>query len=230
MKFGYLLFQAALVALAVLALPSSSQGHTQPPPSSATTPSQSSLYEQGGKINLKGSFKKVYAFGGSSTDSGNARIMGILNTKSFEKLEAGSDDPAPIWAAGSSSKLDRNGMCDGNLMIDFLCESLGLPKIEPYQKKGANFSHGANFAIAGCSVAKKAKSMFDLWWKTLPDGVRLQLQWFDSFIKVEKKPTLNDALFWIGIFGADDYAEAGTINYQGIANLNVEFVSNLISV
>ncbi|URE09963.1 GDSL-like Lipase/Acylhydrolase [Musa troglodytarum] len=43
--------------------------------------------------------------------------------------------------------------CDGRLLIDFIANSSGLPRLNAYlDSVGTNFSHGANFATAGSTI------------------------------------------------------------------------------
>lgn len=49
-------------------------------------------------------------------------------------------------------------LCDGRLMIDFLCESLNMDYLTPYmQSLGPNFTYGANFAVSGASTQPERK-------------------------------------------------------------------------
>ncbi|KAH7578200.1 hypothetical protein JRO89_XS01G0352500 [Xanthoceras sorbifolium] len=44
-------------------------------------------------------------------------------------------------------------LCDGRLIIDFLCESLNTSQLTPYlESLGPNFTNGANFAVSGSST------------------------------------------------------------------------------
>ncbi|TMW90012.1 hypothetical protein EJD97_016297 [Solanum chilense] len=47
-------------------------------------------------------------------------------------------------------------MCDGKLIIDFLCESVGNGYLTPFMESiGKNFTNGVNFAIAGSKTLPK---------------------------------------------------------------------------
>nr|XP_029120212.1 GDSL esterase/lipase At1g09390 [Elaeis guineensis] len=47
--------------------------------------------------------------------------------------------------------------CDGQLYIDFICESLKINFLSPYlESSGSNFSHGVNFAVAGAATEPTA--------------------------------------------------------------------------
>ncbi|KAG1338839.1 GDSL esterase/lipase [Cocos nucifera] len=47
--------------------------------------------------------------------------------------------------------------CDGQLYIDFICESLKINFLSPYlESSGSNFSNGVNFAVAGAATEPNA--------------------------------------------------------------------------
>nr|POE66019.1 gdsl esterase/lipase [Quercus suber] len=75
------------------------------------------------RVDFKGCFNKVYAFGDSNTDTGNAYYLGAL--KSFI-----SDLFSQAWSPYSSlesSNLSGYRLSNGRLVIDFLCEALHIP-------------------------------------------------------------------------------------------------------
>ncbi|KAJ8565138.1 hypothetical protein K7X08_007714 [Anisodus acutangulus] len=50
-------------------------------------------------------------------------------------------------------------MCDGRLVIDFLCESVGNDYLTPFMESiGTNFTNGVNFAIAGSKTLPRLDS------------------------------------------------------------------------
>ncbi|KAK7832053.1 gdsl esterase/lipase [Quercus suber] len=88
------------------------------------------------RVDFKGCFNKVYAFGDSNTDTGNAYYLGAL--KSFI-----SDLFSQAWSPYSSlesSNLSGYRLSNGRLVIDFLCEALHIPHLSAYKDSSANFS------------------------------------------------------------------------------------------
>ncbi|KAK6160341.1 hypothetical protein DH2020_003722 [Rehmannia glutinosa] len=77
--------------------------------------------------NYKGCFSKVYAFGDSDTDTGNAHFLGA-NIQGEIKVNISS-----------------------RLVVDFLCDALSLPPVCPY-KDPWQISRGVNFAISGSTA------------------------------------------------------------------------------
>ncbi|KAG5553877.1 hypothetical protein RHGRI_011668 [Rhododendron griersonianum] len=88
-------------------------------------------------------FEKIYNFGDSISDTGN-----LIRQK-------------PIGAAGACARLPygetffkhATGRCsNGRLMIDFIANASGLPFLNPYLEKDADFRHGVDFAVAGATA------------------------------------------------------------------------------
>ncbi|KAF3431130.1 hypothetical protein FNV43_RR25860 [Rhamnella rubrinervis] len=163
-------------------------------------------------VDYKGCFSKVYAFGDSYTDTGNAYSLGGL--KSFLGGFASRSNPY-----GSSTNLPGHRLCNGRLVIDFLCESLSIPHLPSY-KLGSSFSNGANFAIAGSTVLSTDffnhyRMIHSLMWKGIPQSFQTQIDWFNKFLQEtdckgmedsECKAQMEDTLFWIGEMGGNDYS------------------------
>ncbi|KAL5729118.1 hypothetical protein ACHQM5_002111 [Ranunculus cassubicifolius] len=143
-------------------------------------------------------FSKIYAFGDSYT---------ATNTK--------ASLPYGITFFHHSS----NRLSDGCLVIDFVAEALSLPYIPAYRdKKDPDISHGVNFAVAGATtldhgfyVRNSITLRFESWY------IRNELVCSAKFLKshgcgkknYRKKGAytlMDDALFWIGQIGANDYA------------------------
>ncbi|OMO59315.1 Lipase, GDSL [Corchorus capsularis] len=91
------------------------------------------------------SFKAVYVFGDSNSDTGGGS--------------------AAFYPAGPPSGETFFGRpvgrgSDGRLIIDFIAEHLGLPHLSPYlDSVGTSFRHGANFAIGGSTIRNQNESM-----------------------------------------------------------------------
>ncbi|RZR79888.1 hypothetical protein BHM03_00005740 [Ensete ventricosum] len=95
-----------------------------------------------------GSGAVVFNFGDSNSDTGGLTAgLGILLPQ----------EEGRVFFRRSSGRL-----CDGRLVIDFLCESLNTSYLSPYMEPlGADFSNGANFAVAG-SCTRPADVPFSL--------------------------------------------------------------------
>nr|XP_043621491.1 GDSL esterase/lipase At3g48460-like [Erigeron canadensis] len=182
----------------------------------------------------KGCFSSMYAFGDSYTDTGNAQFMGSLTISFSGSLSS----PYGSTTFGKSS----NRLCDGRLVLDFITDSLGLPVLPPYQSTSANFTSGANFAIAGCTtVANDLFSKFArlFLWKATPLGVWTQLEWYKKF-QVDHlckgldqngcQAKMKTALFWVGEIGINDYSRAvgSKIPLRSIAKSSVVYTTELV--
>ncbi|KAK4762875.1 hypothetical protein SAY86_008643 [Trapa natans] len=226
-KYAILFLQAAVMVAVLCAVPS--HGKIDGQISSS--------------LNLAGSFDTVFAFGDSDTDNGNCRLIGgfrnfvggWLNTlKGAMALQSGGgfggsvggavSAPGGSAAGGSDGgskqvTVSGNGLINGKLIIEHLCDALGIPSIQPYQNHAANFSSGANFAVAGSTTLPGSfflhNNLLSLMWKTVPETFDTQLQWFNNFIQNFKnkgaggkggKPNMDNTLFWLGGVGKSDFA------------------------
>ncbi|CAA3000457.1 GDSL esterase/lipase At3g48460-like [Olea europaea var. sylvestris] len=154
-------------------------------------------------------FKKVYAFGDAETDTGNTRSATGPTIFRFV-----SNHPYGQSFFGRPT----NRYSDGRLMIDFLAEALSLPYLPPYRNKTADKSHGVNFAYAGSTALTHSFFLSNnLTLNIIPVSLQTQLSWFNEFLEKErcsgspalfrcKAEYINDALFWVGEMGANDYA------------------------
>nr|XP_019069671.1 GDSL esterase/lipase At3g48460-like isoform X2 [Solanum lycopersicum] len=173
--------------------------------------------------NFVGCFHKVYAFGDSYTDTGNANLL------------AGH--------TSSSSANSNNNLCDGHLMVDFLCDAFNLPHLPPFQNTSANFQAGANFAIAGSTILSQddfsTKKLTNPFWKGLPMNFQTQIDWFSKFKQqigcTDKngkncQAEMENALFWIGSVGVSDYAriQGSSLTSHWLTQQSVFQVSRLI--
>lgn len=191
-----------------------------------SSPANNNTYDTSTRHNnYIGCFQKVYAFGDSYTDTGNAHLLkGHIS---------------------SSSEKSNNGLCDGHLMVDFLCDALKLPHLPPFQNTSANFQTGANFAIAGSTILPKedftTKKLTNPFWKGIPMNFQTQIDWFNK-LKQQTGCTdtngrschaeLENALFWIGSVGVSDYAriQGSSLSSHWLTQQSVYHVSKLIEV
>lgn len=192
-------------------------------PHSSTTKSTSSQLH----ASFKGSFSQVFAFGGSETDTGNARLLGA------------------VTGSGSSKSSDR--LSDGRLVVDFLCNELSLPSPPPYKgPTAADCKTGVNFAVAGSTALSadffRSHNLSSLLWKSVPAEFQTQIDWFDKYMMKEGckgkdggsscKVDMAKSLFWIGEIGVSDYISAlrSPIPLPQVADVSVKIVCNLLKV
>ncbi|XP_065637987.1 GDSL esterase/lipase At3g48460 [Quercus suber] len=188
-------------------------------------------------VDFKGCFNKVYAFGDSDTDTGNAHNLGYL--KSFiSTLFSHAWSP---YCLSENSKLSGYRLSNGRLVIDFLCEALNIPHLSAYKDSSKNFSSGANFAIAGSTAL--SSNLFGhfnfgnpLMWKPNPENILTQIDWFHKFVGEREcqgkdetacKLELGNALFWIGEIGGNDYARLFASSI-GPAIANKQFTEQVV--
>ncbi|KAJ7524519.1 hypothetical protein O6H91_17G009300 [Diphasiastrum complanatum] len=112
------------------------------------------------------------AFGNSLTDTGNKLHL-------VPSLTASGNPPY----GRTFFQRPTGRFCDGRLVVDFLAESFGYPFLYPYfNNSGADFRHGANFAIAGSTANLEVVSPL-----TLPVQV-------DEFILLKEQALLTENL------------------------------------
>lgn len=100
----------------------------------------------------------VFAFGDSNTDTGGTAAA------------LGSYLPLPEGRTHFRRSTGR--LCDGRLIIDYLCESLNMSYLSPYMEAlGSDFGNGANFAIAGSGTMPRDR----------PFALHVQVQQFIHF-------------------------------------------------
>ncbi|OMO81498.1 Lipase, GDSL [Corchorus olitorius] len=191
---------------------------------------------------FSGTFKKVFAFGDSYTDTGNAQILGLMKnfvvaflTKVFQGINPN------LNTAGRSS--------NGRLVIDFLCDALNISSLQPYKalgaNAGANFDSGVNFAIGGATSLSgdffsKNKIGSNLQWQGVPPGFQTQADWYNDFLKQmacngksveECKQEMGGHLIWLGQMGVDDYTRVlgSSISMRWLADLTITHISQILT-
>ncbi|KAH0669186.1 hypothetical protein KY289_023679 [Solanum tuberosum] len=198
-------------------------GNSSPTPGNSSPANNISQDTSTRHNNFVGCFHKVYAFGDSYTDTGNANLLD--------------------GHTSSGSAKSNNNLCDGHLMVDFLCDALKLPHLPPFQNTSANFQAGANFAIAGSTILSKedfsTKKLTNPFWKGLPMNFQTQIDWFFKFKQqmgcTDKngkncQAEMENALFWIGSVGVSDYAriQGSSLTSHWLTQQSVFQVSRLI--
>ncbi|KAL6634026.1 hypothetical protein ACP70R_026697 [Stipagrostis hirtigluma subsp. patula] len=169
----------------------------------------------------------IYNFGDSLSDTGNL----VREGGAAGLLQYVGKPPYGI-AIGKPT-----GRCsDGYLMIDFLAKDLGLPLLNPYLDKGADFTHGVNFAVAGATALNTtALTERGITVAHTNSSLDVQLQWFKDFMRsttnsskvtTEIRKRLASSLVMLGEIGGNDYnyaflqsAPTGGYNLSNIARL-----------
>lgn len=100
----------------------------------------------------------VFAFGDSNTDTGG--------------VAAGLGYYFPLPEGRAFFRQSTGRLCDGRLVIDYLCESLNTSYLSPYlEALGSDFTGGANFAISGSATLPRS----------VPFALHVQVQQFLHF-------------------------------------------------
>lgn len=86
----------------------------------------------------------VFAFGDANVDTGNNNYIQTLLKSNF----------TPFGETYFHRPTGR--VCDGRIILDFLCTYLGLPFLPPYLEPGADFTYGANFGSGGAGATDLA--------------------------------------------------------------------------
>ncbi|CAN4111136.1 unnamed protein product [Withania somnifera] len=149
---------------------------------------------------MKCRFDKIYQFGDSLSDTGNC----------IRERTCGVHTGCGALPYGMNFYQNATGRCsDGMLMIDFIASESGLPLLNPYKLRGANFRHGANFAVAG-ATALPTEIMIE---KQIVNpmtncSLSVQLDWMSSHFETTCFPDcpkkLNKSLFLVGEIGGNE--------------------------
>ena len=145
----------------------------------------------------------IYNFGDSISDTGNFVREGAVGMMSHT-------GELPY---GTSINDGATGRCsDGYLMIDNLAKDLGLPLLKPYLDKGADFTHGVNFAVTGATALDTAAlARRGITVAHTNSSLAVQLKWFKDFMGAttnspqEIREKLADSLVMVGEIGGNDY-------------------------
>ena len=179
-------------------------------------------------------FKKIYAFGDSYTDTGNTRS--VSGPSGFGHV---SEPPYGVTFFHHPT----NRYSDGRLVIDFVAQSLSLPYLPPYKSVKGNSPNGVNFAVAGSTAINyefyvKNNISLDI----TPESIQTQLVWFNKFLEGNlgckaldqncKVADFDDALFWVGEIGVNDYAYSfgSSISGDTIRKLGINSFTGFLTV
>ncbi|KAK1642243.1 hypothetical protein QYE76_060048 [Lolium multiflorum] len=154
------------------------------------------------------SFRTVYAFGDSFTDTGNTH-------STTGPFSFGYVSHPPYGTTFFHRPTNRYS--DGRLVVDFLAaDALRLASfLPPYLSSSSaaanasSNSNSVNFAVAGATAIEhewfvKNNLSFDV----TPHSIMTELGWFDAHLKARRiaQKDVGEALFWVGEIGANDYA------------------------
>ncbi|KAL6997046.1 hypothetical protein U1Q18_007170 [Sarracenia purpurea var. burkii] len=181
-------------------------------------------------------FKKIFAFGDSFTDTGN--------TKSTTGPSGFNFVSNPPYGRTFFHR-PTNRYSDGRLVIDFVAEALSLPYLPPYLNRKADTSTGVNFAVAGSTAIPY--SFFvrnNLTLDITPVSIRTELSWFNEHLETHEgcekgtkgtssqcNATVNEALFWVGEIGVNDYAYSllgGSVKSKTVRALAIKSVTGFL--
>lgn len=207
--------------------------------SGSTRASASGEVESTFEINLKFSFRKVFAFGDSCTDTGNAKILGVIKDFVGAVISRAFQAANPNFNFGSRSS-------NGLLVIDFLCDALNIPPLQPYKAASADFNSGVNFAIAGATSLSgdffaNHRIGHGLLWKGIPLGFQTQIEWFNEFVaqiaasgksEAECRQEIGNSLIWLGQMGVDDFARVigSSISMAWLTDITILQISKVLTV
>lgn len=182
-----------------------------------------------------GSFKKIYAFGDSFTDTGN--------THSFTGPGAYQYVSNPPYGR-TFFHHPTNRYSDGRLVIDFLTEVLSLPFLPPYHQMGADKSHGVNFAVAGATAIENGFFVRNnITSSSTSQSLETQLSWFEQSLESQGcinlsttpqqcKEAFDEALIWFGEIGVNDYAYSvgSLVSTETIRQLAIKSATEFLRV
>ncbi|XP_055814933.1 acetylajmalan esterase-like [Solanum dulcamara] len=147
---------------------------------------------------MKCRFDKIYQLGDSLSDTGNC----------LRETLCGTHSSCRRFPYGMNVFHKPTGRCsDGMLIIDFIALESGLPLLNPSKDPNADFSHGANFAVAGATaLSVKSLTEKNIATSFTNSSLNVQLHWMSSHFKSISSPEkLNKSLFLVGEIGGDDF-------------------------
>ncbi|XP_057962358.1 GDSL esterase/lipase At5g03980-like [Malania oleifera] len=157
-------------------------------------------------------FDAIYQMGDSISDTGNlVRESPLGSSTAFARLPY-----------GQTFFGNATGRCsDGLLMIDYLALAAGLPFVNPYMNRDANFGHGVNFAVAG-STALPTDVLAQNGIVSLVTNTSLHVQLHSMLSHFNSICSNQRALFMVGETGGNDY------NYALFQGKSTEQLKSLV--
>ncbi|XP_052134403.1 GDSL esterase/lipase At1g28600-like [Oryza glaberrima] len=172
-------------------------------------------------------YSRMFSFGDSLTDTGNAAILPVTAGGPFTRPPYGMT--FFHHPAGRAS--------DGRLVIDFLVEALGLPEPTPYLagKAAAEFRRGANFAVGGATALDPAFLKSRGITSFVPVSLGNETRWFEDVLHLlagasahQKRMIAASSVFYFGEIGFNDYSfalSAGNGTVEAAASLVPEIIA-----
>ncbi|KAG0549658.1 hypothetical protein BDA96_01G274000 [Sorghum bicolor] len=151
-----------------------------------------------------GRYSRVFAFGNSLTDTGNAAIFPVTAGGPFTRPPYGQ-----TYFGHPSGRASN-----GRLILDFLVEELKVPEPTPYLagKTAGDFLNGTNFALGGATaldpafLASKGITSF------VPVSLSNETSWFQNVVRLlnssddcEQRKIMASSVFYVGEIGVNDY-------------------------
>ncbi|EES16136.1 GDSL esterase/lipase At1g28650 [Sorghum bicolor] len=162
---------------------------------------------------------RLFAFGNSLTDTGNAAI--------FPATAGGPSTSPPYGETYFGHPSGRAS--DGRLIVDFLVEELKVPEPTPYLAGGrttataADFVNGANFALGGATALDQAFLATKGIQSLVPISLTNETTWFHNVLQLldasdyDQHKILASSVFYLGEIGVNDYFIALSNNTVDVA-------------
>ncbi|TVU30939.1 hypothetical protein EJB05_22595, partial [Eragrostis curvula] len=161
----------------------------------------------GSSRGLRAHYDRVFSFGDSLTDTGNAAILPATAGGPFTRAPYG--ETHFHHPSGRAS--------DGRLIIDFIAcmqESLGVPQPTPYLagETAEDFRHGANFAVGGATALDPAFLESRGVRTFVPVSLGNETTWFMDALHLlagssahKQRKIAASSIFYFGEIGVNDY-------------------------
>ncbi|TVU30943.1 hypothetical protein EJB05_22601, partial [Eragrostis curvula] len=149
-------------------------------------------------------YSRIFGFGNSFTDTGNADI--------FPPTAGGIDTRPPYGETFFGHPSGRAS--DGRLLIDFLVEELKVPQPLPYLagKTAADFVLGVNFALSGATALEPESLRSMGLMSFVPFSLVNETKWFEHVVQLlnnssapEQRKITATSFFFVGEMGINDY-------------------------
>ncbi|CAL4924782.1 unnamed protein product [Urochloa decumbens] len=153
-------------------------------------------------------YARVFCFGDSLTDTGNAAI--------FPSTAGGPSTRPPYGETHFGRPTGRAS--DGRLVIDFLVEALKVPQPTPYlaERTAADLLNGTNFAVGGATALDPAFLASRGVMSSVPVSLSNETTWFHNVLQLlggsssehELRKITASSVFYVGEIGLNDYIYA----------------------
>ncbi|KAL6883709.1 hypothetical protein ACP4OV_011123 [Aristida adscensionis] len=185
------------------------------------------VVDGGGSDDLWEHYDRVFSFGDSLTDTGNAAILPATAGGPFTR--------APYGETFFHRPTGRAS--DGRLIVDFIVESLGVPQPTPFLagETAADFRHGANFAVGGATALDPAFLGSRGVATFVPVSLGNETAWFQDALQLldsspyEQRKIAASSIFYFGEIGVNDYMLALFSNRTGV-DLAETLVPHVVAV